>query len=85
MFNMPKKGATDRGYGADWFRCSLRNKDLNPSIPGRKSRIEPAKDDMRRSNRLLTPENMRCPLPRMRVYTTGRRRNTETMFGRMKD
>lgn len=38
----------DRGYDADWFRDALQAKDIEPCIPGRKSRLGPVKYDKRR-------------------------------------
>ena len=41
----------DRGYDADWFRDALKDKGIQPCIPGRKSRGKPVKHDKRRSKR----------------------------------
>jgi transposase len=41
----------DRGYDADWFTDALKNKGINPCIPGRKSRGKPVKYDKRRCKR----------------------------------
>ncbi len=38
----------DRGYDADWFRDALQAKDIQPCIPGRKSRNDPVGYDKRR-------------------------------------
>lgn len=45
----------DRGYDADWFRKALLNKDIEPCIPGRKSRKKPVKYDKRRYKRRNRP------------------------------
>jgi len=42
----------DRGYDADWFRDALQSKGTQPCIPGRRSRLEPIRDDKRRYRRL---------------------------------
>lgn len=39
----------DRGYDADWFRDALKDKEIRPCIPSRKSRGEPVKHDKRRN------------------------------------
>ena len=39
----------DRGYDADWFRDALKDKGIEPCIPGRKSRGMPIKHDERRN------------------------------------
>jgi transposase len=39
----------DRGYDAYWFRDTLKDKGIRPSIPGRKSRSKPVKYDKRRN------------------------------------
>jgi hypothetical protein len=39
----------DRGYDADWYRDALKDKGIEPCIPGRKSRGRPAKHDERRT------------------------------------
>ena len=41
----------DRGYDADWFRETLRDKGIRPCIPGRKSCGKPIKHDKRRYKR----------------------------------
>ncbi|WP_334655822.1 IS5 family transposase [Sphingomonas panaciterrae] len=41
----------DRGYDADWFRDALQAKGIQPCIPGRRSRNEPARYDKRRYRR----------------------------------
>ncbi len=41
----------DRGYDADWFRDALKDKEIKPCIPGRKSRGKPIKHDKRRYKR----------------------------------
>jgi transposase len=41
----------DRGYDADWFRDALKDKGINPCIPGRKSRSKTVKYDKRRYKR----------------------------------
>jgi transposase len=41
----------DRGYDADWFRDVLQAKDIEPCIPGRRSRNEPVRYDKRRYRR----------------------------------
>ncbi|WP_090757120.1 IS5 family transposase [Paracoccus chinensis] len=41
----------DRGYDADWFRETLKDKGITPCIPGRKSRARPVKYDKRRYKR----------------------------------
>ena len=41
----------DRGYDADWFRKSLKNKGIKPCIPGRESRNKPIKHEKRRHKR----------------------------------
>ena len=38
----------DRGYDADWFRDALKDKGIQPFIPGRKSRDKPVRYDRRR-------------------------------------
>ncbi|GBR47911.1 hypothetical protein GRO01_10610 [Gluconobacter roseus NBRC 3990] len=38
----------DRGYGADWLRHALEEKEIKPCIPGRKSRGKPFKYDRRK-------------------------------------
>ena len=38
----------DRGHDADWFRDALKDKEIKPCIPGRKSRSKPVKYDRRR-------------------------------------
>ncbi len=43
--------ARDRGYGADWYREAVHDKDIRPCIPGRKSRGKPVKYDKRRYKR----------------------------------
>jgi transposase len=55
--------AADRGYDADGFRDTLRDKGIKPRIPGRRSRTKPVKYDKRRykhRNRLLAHVNKRC-------------------------
>ncbi|SDJ14937.1 Transposase DDE domain-containing protein [Lutimaribacter saemankumensis] len=47
----------DRGYDADWFREALKDKGLQPCIPGRKSSGKSVKYDKRRTTTL--PQ---CPL-----------------------
>ncbi|MEY4981824.1 MAG: hypothetical protein RIR62_90 [Pseudomonadota bacterium] len=41
----------DRGYDADWFRESLRDKGIRPCIPGRTSRGKAVRYDKRRYKR----------------------------------
>ena len=41
----------DCGYDTDWFRVALQAKDIQPCIPGRKSRLEHIKYDKRRYKR----------------------------------
>jgi transposase len=41
----------DRGYDADWFRKQLKDKEIKPCIPGRKSRKKAIKYDKRRYKR----------------------------------
>ncbi|MFV0291883.1 MAG: transposase, partial [Paracoccus sp. (in: a-proteobacteria)] len=41
----------DRGHDADWLRDALKNRGINPCIPGRKSRGNPVKYDRRRYKR----------------------------------
>ena len=41
----------DRGYDADWFRDALKDKGINPCIPGRTSRDKPIKHTKRRHKR----------------------------------
>jgi len=41
----------DRGYDADWFRESLKNREIKPCILGRKSRGKQIKHDKRRYRR----------------------------------
>ncbi|GAB5463209.1 MAG: hypothetical protein HoeaKO_33000 [Hoeflea alexandrii] len=41
----------DRGCDADWLREALKDKGIEPCIPGRKSRGEPIKHDKRRYKR----------------------------------
>jgi transposase len=41
----------DRVCDADWFRDTLKDKGVNPCIPGRKSRGKPIKHDKRRYKR----------------------------------
>jgi transposase len=41
----------DRGHDADWFREALKDKGIEPCIPGRKSRGKPIKHDKRRYKR----------------------------------
>jgi len=41
----------DRGYDADWFRESLKDKGIRACIPGRKQRRKTAKYDKRRYKR----------------------------------
>lgn len=38
----------DRGYDADWFRNDLKERDISPCIPSRKSRKEPIPHDVER-------------------------------------
>lgn len=38
----------DRGYDADWFRKRLKDQEIKPCIPGRKSRKKAIKSDKRR-------------------------------------
>ncbi len=38
----------DRGYDADWSRDALKDKRINPRLPGRKSREKPVRRDKRR-------------------------------------
>lgn len=38
----------DRGYDADWFRDALKDKEISPCIPGRKSRGKAVRYDKRR-------------------------------------
>jgi transposase len=38
----------DQGYDADWFRDTLKDKGIEPCIPGRKSRGKPITHDKRR-------------------------------------
>jgi transposase len=54
--------AADRGYAADRFRNTLKDKGIKPRIPCRRSRTKPVKYDKRRykrRNRLLAHVNMR--------------------------
>lgn len=37
----------DRGHDADWFREALKNKEIRPCIPGRKSRGQAVHYDKR--------------------------------------
>lgn len=41
----------DRGYDADWYRDALKDKGIEPCIPGRQSRKKPVKYDKRRYKR----------------------------------
>lgn len=41
----------DRGYDADWIREALKDKGIQPCIPGRKSRATPVKHDKCRYKR----------------------------------
>jgi transposase len=41
----------DRGYDADWFRDALKDKEIKPCIPSRKSRSKSIKHDKRRYKR----------------------------------
>ncbi|RLK03567.1 transposase [Ruegeria conchae] len=41
----------DRGYDEDWFREALKDRGINPCIPGRKSRDKPFRYDKRRYKR----------------------------------
>jgi transposase len=41
----------DKGYDADWFREALKDRDIKPCIPGRRSRDKPVTNDKRRSKR----------------------------------
>ena len=41
----------NRGYDADWYRDALKDKGIEPCIPGRKSRGKPVKYDKRRYKR----------------------------------
>lgn len=41
----------DRGYDADWFRDALKDKEIRPCIPGRKSRGKAIRYDKRRYRR----------------------------------
>jgi len=41
----------DRGYDADWFRDTLKDREIKPCIPGRKQRKSPVKYDKRRYKR----------------------------------
>ena len=41
----------DRGYDADWCREALKDKEIKPCIPGRKSHGKPIKHDKRRYKR----------------------------------
>lgn len=51
--SLPKAGwlLADRGYDADWFRDSLKDKGIKVCIPGRKSRKKAVKYDKRRYKR----------------------------------
>lgn len=41
----------DRGYDADWFRETLKDKGIKPCMQGRKSRAKPIEHDKRRYKR----------------------------------
>ena len=41
----------DRGYDADWFREALKDKEIRPYIPGRRSRGKAVRYDKRRNKR----------------------------------
>ena len=41
----------DRGYDAEWFRKTLKDKGIRACIPGRKQRKTPVKYDKRRYER----------------------------------
>ena len=41
----------DRGYDADWFREALKDKGIQPCIPGRKTRGKAMRYDQRRYKR----------------------------------
>lgn len=41
----------DRGYDADWFRNTLKDKGIPACIPGRTSRSKPVRHDKRRYKR----------------------------------
>jgi transposase len=53
MDSLPKADwlLADRGYGDDWFRETLKDKEIKPCIPGRKSRGKPVTHDKRRYKR----------------------------------
>ena len=48
---MPQWLLADRGDDADWFRDALEEKGIRPSIPGRRSRGKPVKQDKRKYKR----------------------------------
>ena len=41
----------DRGYDADWYRETLKDRGIRACIPGRKQRKTPVKNDKRRYKR----------------------------------
>jgi transposase len=48
----------DRGHDADWFRDTLKDTGMRPSIPGRKSRGKAIGFDKRHYRRRHCIENM---------------------------
>jgi len=76
----------DCGYDADWFREALKDKEINPCIPGRKARKTPVKYDKRRykrRNRIEIDQAFRlssdkiklfCALPGRQALQVGRAR-----------
>ncbi|MFD1344845.1 IS5 family transposase [Litorisediminicola beolgyonensis] len=68
----------DRGYDADWFRETLKDKGIHACIPGRKQRKTPVKYDKRRYKRRNSPSRD------IATHCTAEQRR-EIMLGRLKD
>ncbi|TKW63209.1 MAG: IS5 family transposase [Paracoccus denitrificans] len=82
LSSLPKAGwmLADRGYDADWFRESLKNKGIKVCIPGRKPRKKPVIYDKRRCKLRNRIEIMFGRLKDWRRVATRYDRCPETFF-----
>ena len=79
-FPLSKYLLADIGYDADWFRCGLRDKGIEPCIPPRKNRKTFIKYDKQIYKQRHKVENMFAKLKDWRRIATRYDRQAHTFF-----